>query len=192
LTGSSVRADLLPSCQHIGPSSAAVPTVSSACLFAHCSGATKPAGSPTVVIRPSKLISTREELTALRDAIDMTLALPGVRELLGQWLTPATTKPNGRDRFPPVPSPTPGPTKARPIAPLGPPSNAEQRLLATLRNHPGSSVNSLAKAAGASRSTTGERLKRLAARGEIEKGPDEQWRLKAEETEARPTIAPSS
>jgi hypothetical protein len=30
---------------------------------------------------------TREELTALRDAIDMTLALPdSVRELLAQWL----------------------------------------------------------------------------------------------------------
>ena len=43
---------------------------------------------------------TREELTALRDAIDMTLALPdSIRELLAQWLAPEATKPNGQ-RFP--------------------------------------------------------------------------------------------
>jgi hypothetical protein len=45
---------------------------------------------------------TREELTALRDAIDITLALPdSIRELLAQWLTPATAKSNGRDPHPP-------------------------------------------------------------------------------------------
>ena len=41
---------------------------------------------------------TREELTTLRDAIDMTLALPdSIRELLAQSLAPQTSKPNGRD-----------------------------------------------------------------------------------------------
>ena len=51
---------------------------------------------------------TREELVQLRDAIDMTLALPdSIRELLAQWLTPAAAKPNGHDPHPPVPTPTP-------------------------------------------------------------------------------------
>ena len=40
---------------------------------------------------------TREELVQLRDAIDMTLALPdSIREMLAQWLAPATAKPNER------------------------------------------------------------------------------------------------
>jgi hypothetical protein len=57
---------------------------------------------------------TREELTALRDAIDMTLALPdSIRELLAQWLTPAAAKPNGRDPHPPVPTSTPHSAKAK-------------------------------------------------------------------------------
>jgi hypothetical protein len=47
----------------------------------------------------------REELVQLRDAIDMTLALPdSVRELLAQWLAPGVSKPNGHDPHPPPPS----------------------------------------------------------------------------------------
>jgi hypothetical protein len=42
---------------------------------------------------------TREELIQLRDAIDMTLALPdSLRGLLAQWLAPATAKTNVHDR----------------------------------------------------------------------------------------------
>ena len=54
---------------------------------------------------------TREELIALRDAIDMTLALPdSLRELLAQWLAPEASKPNGHDPSPPMPTPsTPSP-----------------------------------------------------------------------------------
>ena len=45
---------------------------------------------------------TREELIALRDAIDITLALPdSIREMLAQWLAPAAAKPNGHDPHPP-------------------------------------------------------------------------------------------
>ena len=51
---------------------------------------------------------TREELTALRDAIDITLALPdSVRELLAQWLAPAAWKANGVDHRPLAPTSTP-------------------------------------------------------------------------------------
>jgi hypothetical protein len=51
---------------------------------------------------------TREELIQLRDAIDMTSALPdSIREMLAQWLSPAAVKSNGHDHSPPVPTPTP-------------------------------------------------------------------------------------
>jgi hypothetical protein len=65
---------------------------------------------------------TREELIQLREAIDLTLALPdSIRELLAQWLAPAAAKSNGRDLHPPVPpplsskaAPTPRPAASRP------------------------------------------------------------------------------
>ena len=64
----------------------------------------------------------RAELAALRDAIDMTLALPdSIRELLAQWLAPAAAKSNGHDLHPPVPSPSP---KAAPT--LRPAASAKQ------------------------------------------------------------------
>ncbi len=51
---------------------------------------------------------TREELVALRDAIDLALALPdSIRELLFQRLAPAAAKPNGHDLHSPVPVPSP-------------------------------------------------------------------------------------
>jgi hypothetical protein len=130
---------------------------------------------------------TREELTVLRDAIDMTLALPdSVRELLAQWLTPATSKPNGRDLHPPVPSPppkaapTPRPADAKPHDNPAHARAPERRLLAVMRDHPGLSVIALANAVNAGRSATGERLRRLAAQDLIEKDRDGHWRVKAE------------
>jgi hypothetical protein len=107
---------------------------------------------------------TREELLALRDAIDEVLVWPdSVRDQIVQWLSPETAKPNGRDHHPPArengpaagqflkaaAAPTPRPTRARPGKP---PSGkaAEQRLIAAMQEHSGASVNVLAKAAGES------------------------------------------
>ena len=145
---------------------------------------------------------TREELVALRDAIDITLALPdSIRELLAQWLTPAAAKPNGRDPHPPVPTPT---LKAAPTLrsdaskphvakrydnPANAPA-AERKLLAAMRERPGLSAASLAKIVGAGLSTTKERLRRIGAQELIEKAPDGRWQVNAEESEdePRPTV----
>ena len=81
------------------------------------------------------------------------------------------------------------PGKARPAKPTSAQA-AEQRLLAAVRANPGLSVNALAKAANASRSATGERLRQLGRRGVIEKGGDGRWRLAGEA--AGPTQAPPS
>ena len=63
-----------------------------------------------------------------------------------------------------------------------------------MQEHSGASVNVLAKAAGANRSSTGERLRGLASRGVVTKDSAGHWRLVAElagET-ADPTLPPSS
>jgi hypothetical protein len=137
---------------------------------------------------------TREELLALRDAIDEVLVWPdSVRDQIVQWLSPETAKPNGRDHHPPArengpaagqflkaaAAPTPRPTRARPGKP---PSGkaAEQRLIAAMQEHSGASVNVLAKAAGANRSSTGERLRGLASRGVVTKDSAGHWRLVAD------------
>jgi hypothetical protein len=146
---------------------------------------------------------TREELTALRDAIDITLALPdSIREMLAQWLTPAIARPNGHDLRPPVPTPP-----ARPAAPVKAKSYdnpaharaAERKLLAAMREHPGLSTASLAKLVGAGLSTTKERLRRMGAQDLIEKAPDGRWRVRSGEPrpssareEPGPTIASPS
>jgi hypothetical protein len=131
---------------------------------------------------------TREELTALRDAIDMTLALPdSIRELLAQWLAPAAAKPNGHGPHRPVPPPTP---KAAPTPcsvaskPYDNPAHAraaERRLLAAMRERPGLSAASLAKIVGAGLSTTKERLRRMGSQELIEKAPDGRWRVRGDE-----------
>ena len=135
---------------------------------------------------------TREELTALRDAIDMTLALPdSIRALLAQWLAPEAAKPNGHDLRPPVPTPTPKaaltprPTASKPYDNPAHARIAERKLLAAMRERPGLSAASLAKTVGAGLSTTKERLRRMGAQELIEKAPDGQWKLKVEEP--RPT-----
>jgi hypothetical protein len=115
---------------------------------------------------------TREELIALRDAIDITLALPdSVREMLVKMLTPETVKPNGHDRHPPasasrISASPPRAMKTQFIANPAQVQAAEKRLLAALRANPG---DALAKVAGANRSSTGERLRRLAAHDVTEK-----------------------
>jgi Winged helix-turn-helix DNA-binding len=140
----------------------------------------------------------REELVQLRDAIDLTLALPdSVRELLAQWLAPAAAKPNGHDPHPAVPTPSSPRPATRTKAKYDNPAHAraaERKLLAAMREHPGLSAASLAKVVGAGLSTTKERLRRMGAQALIEKGPGGRWRVKSEEPEdeARPTIASPS
>ena len=150
---------------------------------------------------------TRNELAALRDAIDTVLTWPpAVLAEVARWLTPAAPQPgNGLDPHPPpielrsgesaaIPSVaalSKRPGKARPAKP-SPAKAAEQRLLTAMRENPGLSVNALANAAGSSRSATGERLRGLASRGLVEKDSGGHWRLKAEETASGPTPAPPS
>src|ERR1700722_14484289 len=131
---------------------------------------------------------TREELTALRDPIDLTLALPdSVRELLAQWLAPAAVKPNGHDPHSLLPTPTPKaaptprPAASKPYANPAHARTAERKLLAAMREHPGLSAASLAKVVGAGLSTTKERLRRMGGQELIEKASDGRWRVKAEE-----------
>jgi hypothetical protein len=127
---------------------------------------------------------TREELVALRDAIDMTLALPdSLRALLAQWLAPEASKPNGHDLRSPVPTPPLRTVKARAARRAKPFSTktAERRLLAAMADNPGLSVIALANAAASSRSAIGERLRQLALRGMVEKDLIGRWKLKGEE-----------
>jgi hypothetical protein len=144
----------------------------------------------------------RDELSALRDALSLTLALPdNLRVLLAQWLrddpstglSQAVPKPNGLDPHPAVR------TSPRPAAPVQARARhdnpaharaAERKLLAAMRERPGLSSAALAKVVGAGLSTTKERLRRMGAQELIEKAPDGRWRPKAEEP--RPTPPPSS
>jgi len=107
--------------------------------------------------------------------------------MLVKMLTPEPAKPNGHDRHPPEPAKPNGHDRHPPAPASGvsasPPrvmktqfianpaqvQAAEKRLLATLRANPGASIHALAKAAGANRSSTGERLRRLAAHGVCER-----------------------
>jgi DNA invertase Pin-like site-specific DNA recombinase len=125
----------------------------------------------------------REQLSALRDAINVVLSWPDdVRDQIAAWLS--TAKPNGVDHHPPPIAPISRPAKAR-----GKPANArtaENRLLAALQGSPGSSVSKLAAAAGANRSSTAERLRQLAARGMATKDPEGRWLLVTELAGASP------
>jgi hypothetical protein len=127
---------------------------------------------------------TREELIALRDAIDLTLALPeSIRRMLAEWLMPEAAKPNGHDPHPPAPMPplqAKTRAKARRVKPT-PAQAAEQRLLTAMRQNPGLSVIALANAAGSSRSATGERLRQMALRGVVTKDTTGRWKLKEAE-----------
>ena len=76
-------------------------------------------------------------------------------------------------------APAPGAGKARP-AKAAKATAGERRLLAAMEASPGASANALAKAAAISRSTAADGLKRLAARGAIEKDGDGRWRVKGE------------
>lgn len=149
---------------------------------------------------------TRDELTALRDVLDLILRLPDdLRAQVAAWLSPAAPKPgNGLDPHPP-PTVTPGKasgarTDLQPAAIVAGGSTkptpyagkarrgksptsaafAEQQLLTAMQEHSGASVDALAKAAGANRSSTGERLRQLARRGVVTKDAGGHWRLTAD------------
>jgi len=133
----------------------------------------------------------REELIALRDAIDITLALPdSIREMLAQWLAPAAAKPNGHDPHPLAPTPTLKAASRPPTAKrYDNPAHAraaERKLLAVMREQPGLSTALLAKAVGAGLSTTKERLRRMGAQELIEKPTDGRWQVKLEEPRSPP------
>lgn len=151
----------------------------------------------------------REQLTALRDVLNLILRLPDpVCGQLVQWLTPEIAKPNGHDPSPLVHAPPPGPAKVKAKtsfeavhrAKLNDARTAEQRLVAAMRNNPNMTVIALANLIDASRSSTGERLRRLSETGAVEKDAAGRWRLKAGEAkeaeeagkDVHPTIASPS
>jgi hypothetical protein len=126
----------------------------------------------------------REELAALRDAIDLLLRCPdAVCEQLAKWFLPKAAKPNGHDPHPPVPTLTPRTVKTK-VARRAKPTSAkaaERKLIAAMADNPGLSVIALANAAGSGRSATGERLRQMALRGMVEKDLTGRWKLKGEE-----------
>jgi hypothetical protein len=126
----------------------------------------------------------REELSALRDAIDVVLAWPdSVRTQIIAWLSPETAKPNGVDPHPPPrTAPTSRPAKARHSV-NG--QTTERKLLAALRERPDQTAGALARSVGGAHTTIGRQLKSMAERGTIEKDADGLWRLAGEES--RPT-----
>jgi hypothetical protein len=122
----------------------------------------------------------RDELAALRDAIDVLLKCPDrVREQLMRWFSPEAAKPNGRDHDPSLASEFFPP--ARRVRPKASTKSAERKLLAAMADNPGLSVVALANAAGSSRSATGERLRQMALRGVVMKDTTGRWKLKREE-----------
>ena len=126
----------------------------------------------------------RDELAALRDAIDTVLDLAARCARRGCPLAPpVAAKPNGRDPHPPPPR------QVRQSAFAA--KTAERKLIAAMRAAPGASVIMLARSVGGNRSSVGEQLRKLALTGAIEKASDGHWRLKAEETKSRPMSAPS-
>ena len=129
----------------------------------------------------------RDELAALRDAINVLLTWPdAVRDQIAAWLTPeAVLRPgNGLDPHPP-------PRQAKRQSAFAA-KTAERKLLSAMREAPGASVIMLARSIGGNRSSVGEQLRKLALTGAVEKASDGHWRLRAEETESRPMSAPSS
>jgi hypothetical protein len=140
-----------------------------------------------------------EELVKLHTALGAMAALPeSIRELLVKWLE--VPKPNGHDPRPPVLTPTPRPvkTKSRRAKSIEAHARAaEQTLLQAMGAQSDLTVVALANLVKASRSSTGERLRRLSVAGKVEKDHAGRWRLAREEPhppgdEPRPTMASPS
>ena len=117
----------------------------------------------------------RDELAALRDAIDVLLTWPdAVHDQIAAWLTPeAVLRPgNGLDPHPP-------PRQAKRQSAFAA-KTAERKLIAAMRATPGASVIMLARSVGGNRSSVGEQLRKLAGRGVVTKDSAGHWRLVAE------------
>jgi hypothetical protein len=122
----------------------------------------------------------RKQLATLRDILDLILELPDdAHAQIVAWLTPEAAKEigNGVDRHPP---PRIAPTSRSRPAMARQNKTVENKLLAAMQGNAGSSVSALAKAAGANRASTAERLRGLAARGVATKDSAGHWRLMAE------------
>lgn len=154
----------------------------------------------------------REELAALREAIDTVLTWPdAVRDQVARWLALPASKPNGHDPHPP---PTAATKEAKKLGGFPPPprqakachrqstfsaKTAERKLIEAMRDNSELTVVALANASNAGRSATGERLRQLAERGVVEKSATGRWRLMDDPPgpppageASRPTAAPSS
>ena len=164
---------------------------------------------------------TRDELAALRDAIDTVLTWPpAVLAEVARWLSPPAAKPNGHDPHPPTtgragpngppeagngqengeaggPNGPPGAAAARQMTPRPAKARrntsntptAEQKLIAALEQSPSASISRLAKAAGANRTSTRERLQLLADRGAVTRDGEGRWRLTGEESRPMPALS---
>ena len=151
----------------------------------------------------------RDELTALRNAIDVVLVWPdAVRDQVAAWLAPEAIREagNGVDRDPPTASPAdngsgriPESHPHRPAPHVGKTrhgrsstaAKTDERLLEALRDAPGLSAVKLAAAVRINRSTVGERLRELAGRELVETDDDGRWRF-VEEKAARVEPGPQS
>jgi hypothetical protein len=79
-------------------------------------------------------------------------------------------------------APRPTPARSKPGNPRGPQhpktvaaAEAETRILSLLRATPGMGTMAIARATGAKRNTTVQRLQRLRARGEVQGGGGDGW-----------------
>jgi hypothetical protein len=144
----------------------------------------------------------RQELTALRDVLDLVLQLPdNVRTQVAAWIAPEPApKPgNGLDPHPPRfqsvdADSTPRRAKAPPQTKFNT-RTTELRLLRALRESPtGLTAGALARSVGGAHTTTAVRLRDMGARGLIEKDAEGLWRLAGDEaipTSQRADVGPT-
>jgi hypothetical protein len=140
----------------------------------------------------------REDLVALRNAIDSVLAWPdSVRAEVARWLASGSGKPNGQDHAAAsaatlpaakrrLPAPASSPRQVKRRAKRSGARATEAKLLAAVRDNPGASERILAAAVKVHRSTVGERLRALAHDGRIEKDEAGHWRMKGETPATEP------
>jgi hypothetical protein len=126
----------------------------------------------------------RDELGALRDAIDTILSWPDpVRDQIAQWLQPKTAKPNAAHHG----TPSSHSSRHRGVGPGVEEAACELALLDAIRDHPEAGVVQWAKATQCEKSAVSMRLGRLARRGVVERDSEGRWRVAA----ANPTMPPS-
>ena len=143
----------------------------------------------------------RQELTAIYNALNALLGLSdNMLEQVAKWISPAPPGPgargNGHDPDPPPAAPRSGDStgsRSLPVLAKRPPMakaarrakpanarTAEHKLLTVMATQGGLTVVALANLVDASRSATGERLRRLSDAGKVEKDHAGRWRLAGE------------